>query len=284
FGVGDMIAFALTRLQTTEAEILIGIGGSATNDGGIGMAQALGWQFLDKDGKDICFRKKEGYCAQSITGLHHILPPQSYASLSSSPSGLRAEGKILNSKFRIFILSDVNNPLLGPTGASYVYARQKGAKDTDLPELEKLLTHLRDIAKHDLNTDMNTIKGGGAAGGLGAGLVTFLGAEIKPGLTEVARLTGLEEKIQQADLVITGEGKIDAQTEFDKGPHLIAKLAKKHGKKVIALCGFKAASPGVFDAVFGTNELPDFNPKTIASSAATLLSKLAKETIITTRH
>ncbi|MCF7906234.1 glycerate kinase [Candidatus Gracilibacteria bacterium] len=260
YGVGQMIRAALDQ---KVQKIILGIGGSATNDGGIGMAQALGVKFLDSSGKEIEFRKQEGYCAQSLEYLTKI-----------DLSGL--DPRIADTE--IIVCSDVTNPLLGHEGASFVYATQKGAQKKDLPILDGFLAHLAGIVAETAPSllRMEIIVGGGAAGGLGAGLMTFLGAHIESGLPYLAELTGLTQKIEQCDVVITGEGCMDAQTDFNKGPALIAKIAKKFDKRVYALNGFLAKNPCGFDGVYGTNQLADFDPNSVSKNARSLLLRLSE--------
>ena len=259
YGVGQMIRAALDK---KVQKIILGIGGSATNDGGIGMAQALGIKFLDKSGKEISVRKKEGYSAQSLEFLANV-----------DFSGL--DPRIRHTE--IIVCSDVKNYLLGHKGASFVYGEQKGAQKKDLPILDGLLGHLANIVGTRHALSLPKIVGGGAAGGLGAGLVAFLGAKIESGLPYLAELTGLVKKIKACDVVITGEGRMDRQTEFDKGPYLIAKMAKKFNKRVYALNGFLAKNSCGFDGVYGTNEFADFDAKNIKKNARSLLSQLAEK-------
>jgi glycerate 2-kinase len=257
YGVGQMIKHCRDK---GVDRILLGIGGSCTNDAGIGMLQALGYKFQNGLGEDISFHKKEGYCAQSIETVMEIIPP------------------ITGKHVPITILSDVNNPLLGPNGATYIYAEQKGATKKDLPKLEKLINSFAE------NTDPKIGKtpGSGAAGGLGFALLHFLKARINPGMEVMAKLTNLERNIEQSDLIITGEGRIDKQTEHEKGPYTIAKLAKKHGKKVIGLCGIAQYKPKIFDAIYATESLEEYNRNTKRKNAKQLLQQLASKVIL--RH
>jgi glycerate kinase len=156
---------------------------------------------------------------------------------------------------RIIAACDVNNPLLGEHGATRVYGPQKGAAAADLEILEKALEHLADVVARDLGCDFRAVPGAGAAGGLGFGLMSFCGAEIRSGFDLVAEFVRLEETIAASDLVITGEGKIDVQTLHGKGPAGVAALARKHGKPVIAFAGVhecdgSAESAEVFNAVY----------------------------------
>ncbi|MGB9781165.1 glycerate kinase [Caldanaerobacter sp.] len=213
YGVGELIKLALDR---GCRKFIIGIGGSATNDGGVGMAQALGVKFLDKDGNEIGFGGGELYKIEKID-------------ISS------IDKRIYESEF--IVASDVDNPLCGEKGASYVYGPQKGATPEMIKILDENLKHLAYVTKKVIDKDYSEVPGAGAAGGLGFGLMAFLGAKLKRGIEIIIETTRLEEKIKEVDLVITGEGNTDFQTAFGKAPAGIAKLAKKYGKPVIILSG-----------------------------------------------
>ena len=195
-GTGELIAACLD-LEVEVEKIAVGIGGSATNDGGIGMARALGARFCDRQGKEL-----EGIGASLI----HIR--------KIDVSGL--DPRI--GKTRIEAVCDVDNPLVGENGAARVCAPQKRASPEQVEELEAGLANLADVVERDLGLDIRRLPGSGAAGGVGAGLYAFLGAELKKGIDIVFSLVGLEEKLAGADLVFTGEGQIDYQTAFDKAP------------------------------------------------------------------
>ncbi|MGB9808575.1 MAG: glycerate kinase [Caldanaerobacter sp.] len=213
YGVGELIKLALDR---GCRKFIIGIGGSATNDGGVGMAQALGVKFLDKDGNEIGFGGGE---------LHKI----EKIDISS------IDKRIYESEF--IVASDVDNPLCGEKGSSYVYGPQKGATPEMIKILDENLKHLAYVTKKVIDKDYSEVPGAGAAGGLGFGLMAFLGAKLKRGIEIIIETTRLEEKIKEVDLVITGEGNTDFQTAFGKAPAGIAKLAKKYNKPVIILSG-----------------------------------------------
>ncbi|NNG65708.1 glycerate kinase [Caldanaerobacter subterraneus] len=213
YGVGELIKLALDK---GCRKFIIGIGGSATNDGGVGMAQALGVKFLDKDGNEIGFGGGELYKIEKID-------------ISS------IDKRIYESEF--IVASDVDNPLCGEKGASYVYGPQKGATPEMIKILDENLKHLAYVTKKVIDKDYSEVPGAGAAGGLGFGLMAFLGAKLKRGIDIIIETTRLEEKIKEVDLVITGEGNTDFQTAFGKAPAGIAKLAKKYGKPVIILSG-----------------------------------------------
>lgn len=213
YGTGEVIKAVLEQGCNT---IIIGIGGSATNDGGVGMAQALGVRFLDERGKELSFG------GGSLARLAKI-----------DMSGLDPRIR----KTNIIVACDVDNPLCGPRGASAVFGPQKGASPEIVRILDQNLAHYAKIIKEQLGKDILELPGAGAAGGLGAGLVSLLGATLKPGIEIVISSTKLEEKIKGATLVITGEGKTDYQTAHGKAPVGIAKVAKKLGIPVIAISG-----------------------------------------------
>jgi len=211
FGTGQLIKAALDHGCST---MIIGIGGSATNDGGAGMVQALGVQLLDKNNKEI------GFGGAQLASLDHI-------DISNMDKRI--------SKTKILVASDVQNPLCGPTGASRIYGPQKGATEEMIVTLDHSLSHFADIIKRDLGKDIKDIPGAGAAGGLGAGLMAFLNAELKPGIDIVINTVRLEEIVQDADLVITGEGEINGSTIYGKTPIGVARVAKKFQIPVVSI-------------------------------------------------
>jgi len=213
YGTGLLLKAAMEEGFT---EIILGIGGSATNDGGAGMAQALGFGLLDGNNHTI------GWGGGSLGELHQI-------DFSKVHPLLR--------KVKITVACDVQNPLLGSTGATLVYGPQKGATPQMVETLEKNLTHYAQILAQEFGVNFASIPGGGAAGGLGAGLMAFCQAEMLPGFSLISKLTNLEEHIQTASLVLTSEGKIDAQTAFGKTISGVAQLGKKYRVPVIALAG-----------------------------------------------
>jgi glycerate kinase len=213
YGTGLLLKAAM---EAGFTEIILGIGGSATNDGGAGMAQALGFRLLDKNSNPI------GWGGGSLGKLHQIDNSNVYPLLQ---------------KVKITVACDVQNPLLGSTGATHVYGPQKGATPQMVETLEKNMTHFAQILHQEFGTDFSNIPGAGAAGGLGAGLMAFCKAEMVPGFELISKLTHLEEHIQTASLVFTAEGKIDSQTTFGKTISGVAKLGKKYRVSVIALAG-----------------------------------------------
>ncbi|PTN09081.1 glycerate kinase [Mangrovibacterium marinum] len=214
FGTGQLMMDAMER---GCRKIIIGIGGSATNDGGIGMAQALGYRFLDKKGLEV---------------------PPGGGALNEIESIDFTNIDPLVGETAVWIACDVNNPLTGPRGASAVYGPQKGATPELVERLDANLGHLATVIKKYLNIDVLDLPGGGAAGGLGAGLVAFAGGRLQAGFDIVKEQTHLEEAVRQADIVLTGEGKMDGQTKQGKTPWGVAQLAQKHGKPLFAFAGF----------------------------------------------
>lgn len=208
-GTGLMIQDALERGAN---RVVIGIGGSATNDAGIGMAAALGFRFLDAEGGALT------PIIQNMDQLARIAPPD--------PATAFPE---------ILVACDVNNPLLGPHGCTRVYGPQKGV--TDFEFFESRLQHLADVVKRDLGVDHREVPGAGAAGGLGFGLMSFCGAKLTSGFDLIADLVHLRHRIAAADLVITGEGRLDAQTLHGKGPMGVADMARALKKPVAAFAG-----------------------------------------------
>ena len=234
FGTGQLILDAINR---GVRKIYIGIGGSATNDGGMGMAQALGVKFLDGKG-------------QALSGNAQNLKAIAQIDLNKM--------KVNPKTIEIIILSDVNNPLCGENGAAKVFGPQKGAKANQIKILDEGLQHYAGKLKEVYNRDFASIPGAGAAGGLGAGLMAFFNATSKSGIDEILQLIEIEPAIQTADLVITGEGRIDGQSLSGKAPIGIARIAKRYCVPVIAIVGsqsldietvYQAGIAGVFDII-----------------------------------
>ena len=213
FGVGELIRSAI---EQGCRNFIVGIGGSATNDGGTGMLSALGYEFLDCNGDPIAPGAK-GLAHLHRISNRHVLP------------------ELSECRFRI--ACDVKNPLCGETGCSAVYAPQKGATPDMIWDMDQWLNHYAHIAaKLSPKADPN-YPGAGAAGGLGFAFLTFTNAVLESGADIILEQTGLEQQIRDADMVITGEGRLDGQTAMGKGPMAVAALAKQYGKPVIALCG-----------------------------------------------
>ena len=212
FGTGELINAALKHDVT---RVIIGLGGSSTNDGGSGMAQAIGVKFFDHNDHEIT-QKLGGGDLKQITRIDTI---------DINP-------KIKKTKF--LLASDVTNPLTGTNGASYVFGPQKGADQATAKELDENLSHYAKI----IGQNIAQTPGSGAAGGLGAGLLAFTHAKIYPGVKLVANEVHLAEKIKEADYVFTGEGGTDFQTQFGKTPYGVAQIAKKYDVPVISLAGY----------------------------------------------
>jgi glycerate kinase len=230
FGVGEMMLDAARRAAN---EIIIGLGGSATNDGGFGMARALGFRFFvgstELTEPVIDLRELttiEAPVAANAGPARTVPPVNSTMQLTGLPPQLKVVAAV-----------DVKNPLLGRNGATRVFGPQKGASKDDLDVLERVLTRLADVVSNEFGFDYRDKPGAGAAGGLGFGLMSFCGAKIQPGFDVVAKAVGLESKIRGADLVITGEGSLDRQTLQGKTPAGVARVARKFGKKVFAIVG-----------------------------------------------
>jgi len=231
FGTGELIKDALDR---GVDHFIIGIGGSATNDGGSGMMQALGAQLLDEHGKQIA------YGGGALPQLARIDIEQ-------------LDARIKQCRFEV--ACDVSNPLTGDKGASAIFGPQKGATPELVQQLDKALEHYATLIHRDLDIDVLHIDGGGAAGGMGAALHAFCQAELRSGIEIVTEALGLAEQVKDADLVITGEGRIDSQSINGKVPIGVAKVAKQFNKPVIGIAGSLTADVGVvhqhgLDAVF----------------------------------
>lgn len=213
YGTGELI---LDAINNGVKHIIIGIGGSATNDGGAGMFQALGGKLLDKDGNEL------GFGGAELLKLHKI----DLSTLDSRIKDINFE-----------VACDVTNPLVGVNGASYVFGKQKGATEEDIELLDKALTNYAEVIKRNLGIDVKYVEGAGAAGGLGAALLVFLNGKLKKGIELVIKHTALEGKLEGANYVFTGEGAIDSQTVYGKTPMGVAMVAKKYGVETIAFAG-----------------------------------------------
>lgn len=213
YGTGQLIKYALDR---GVKRIIIGIGGSATNDGGAGMIQALGGKLLTEDGEEL---PRGG-------GSLNMLRKIDLSQLDSRIKDVHIE-----------VACDVTNPLTGIEGASYVFSPQKGASDDMVEILDNNLKHYARIIKDQLGIDVDNISGSGAAGGLGAGLMAFLGAKLTRGVDLVIKYTGIEEIIKDCDFIFTGEGSIDGQTLYGKVPIGLSNIAMKYHKPLIAFTG-----------------------------------------------
>ncbi len=253
FGSGELVQAAL---DAGYRRLLVGVGGSATNDGGAGLAQALGARLLDAGGLDL---------APGGGALARLA---------------RIDASGLDSRLRetdVVVLADVTNPLCGPDGASLVYWAQKGATAEAARELDAALAHYAAVARRDLGVDASDAAGAGAAGGLAYGLIVFCGATLRAGFEVVAEAVDLAARLQRSDLVVTGEGRLDRQSGFGKTTAGVARLAREAGKPVVALAGSvegdEAARP--FDAVFSLT--PDLAGADEAlARAAELLERAAE--------
>lgn len=213
YGVGELIYDAVDR---GCREFVIGLGGSATNDAGVGMLQALGITFLDRHNKEITLGGRELINIKSVD-VTSVLP------------------ELKDCTFKV--ACDVNNPLYGPTGASHIFSPQKGATVEMIKELDKGLKNFAEVVLLELGTDIHNIAGAGAAGGLGAAFAGFLQAKLQSGIELVLEITETEKNMQGVDFVITGEGRLDGQTSMGKAPLGVAQLARKYEIPVLALAG-----------------------------------------------
>lgn len=213
FGTGELIKHAL---DMNIERIIIGLGGSATNDGGVGMLQALGASFKGSDGKEIALGggALKDLCTIDLSDF---------------------DKRIYDVK--IEVACDVKNPLTGEKGASFVFGAQKGGNKEILVELDSNLKHYAEVVKRDMGKEIDKVAGAGAAGGLGAALIGFCNGKLESGIDLVIKYSNLEEKVRNADFVFTGEGSIDFQTKFGKTPIGVAKIAKKYNIPVIAFGG-----------------------------------------------
>ena len=255
FGVGEMILDATKRGAN---EIIIGLGGSATNDGGFGMARALGYRF------DYEQEHEHDKNTQRVIDLINLGRIQ-------KPEDLKLP--------KIVAAVDVRNALLGKNGATRIFGPQKGASTYDLDDLERALTRLADIVATAFGFDYRSESGAGAAGGLGFGLVSFCGAIIRAGFEVVAEAVGLEPKMKDADLVITGEGSLDRQTLEGKTPIGVARLGRKLGKPVFAIVGRASEDRElreIFDGIY-QNARPGMTEPENMRRAAELLRENARE-------
>ena len=248
FGTGELINEAVAL---GARHIILCIGGSATVDGGMGILAARGYQFKGSSGNLL---QASGKNLAKISEV--IVPPK--------PESLE-----------ITVLCDVSNPLLGPTGAAAVYGPQKGASPTQVHELEAGLRNWSELIKQYEGIDVAALEGGGAAGGVSAGLVGWLGAELKRGAPYILDLLSIEEAIIKADVVITAEGSLDEQTTEGKGPYALLELSKKHGKPVIGLAGkipLDVPQNGLsrFDALLAIGNQPEHLEDAIAHTLQNL--------------
>lgn len=213
YGVGEMINDAIEK---GCRNFIIGIGGSATNDGGIGMLKALGYEFYDKNGNDV------GEGGQALAKVETICSEHVNPKLSAC---------------NIQIACDVTNPLCGPNGSTYVYGSQKGITDDFKEKLDQDMAHFSKITANFFGKDVSETPGAGAAGGLGFAFLAYVGATLTPGIDLILNAVNLESELSDTDVVVTGEGRLDFQTAMGKAPVGVARLAKKYHAKVIAFAG-----------------------------------------------
>lgn len=243
YGVGELM---LAALDAGCTRLIVGLGGSATNDGGAGMAQALGARLLGPGSAEL---RRGGAPLMSLeridaTGLDPRL-----------------------ARTTVYAASDVTNPLCGPEGATAVYGPQKGVSPQMVTVLDRALAHYADVVARDLGVEVSALGGAGAAGGLGAGLAAFCGAEIRSGATVVLETLRFEEFLESADLVLTGEGRIDDQMEYGKAISAVALLAEKYGVPVVAFAGSLAAEPEKL-ARHGVDAVVSIIPRPLAEEEA----------------
>ncbi|MBT4125721.1 MAG: glycerate kinase [Chloroflexi bacterium] len=237
FGVGQLFTEALDAGFT---DFIIGVGGSATNDGGAGMIQAMGGKLTDKNGDEIA---RGGIALSSLENI--------------DVSGLDPRMAEVN----VVVACDVNNPLCGTRGASAIFGPQKGATSEDIQELDAALGNFAEVIAKDLHTDVAEIPGAGASGGLGAGLMGFFDARLRLGADIVLEAVKLEDHLKDAELVIVGEGQFDRSTVFNKSPVAVATRAKRYGTPVIGIAGslgggFREVHEHGIDAVFSLVNRP----------------------------
>lgn len=264
YGTGQMIADALERGCT---EILIGIGGSATNDGGLGMLSALGAVFFDASDRRVALRG----CGADLASVARI-------DVSNMNPRLK--------KARIMVACDVDNPLCGPRGATHVFARQKGADDDMIDELERGMVNYARVVKSTTGIDVATMPGAGAAGGLGAAFAAFAGARLMPGIDIVLNAVKFDDAITDADLIITGEGRVDSQTVMGKTPFGVLTAARRQGDTPVIVIGgsveyCKALNDAGFAGIFSIQPEPltlaeALDPTTAATNLFNLVSQLMR--------
>ena len=241
-GTGILIRDAM---EQGARHLVLGIGGSATNDGGMGMAHALGYRLQDEEGRELM------PCGAFLGALRRILPPNDY--------------RLANVRFTV--ACDVNNPLYGPEGAACVFGPQKGADPAMVARLDAGLRNLDEVFRSAFGRSFAALPGAGAAGGLGAGAMAFLGAEMRPGFDMLSEMIGLEAEIALADLVITGEGRLDGQSFQGKVVGEVLSMAGRYAKPVFALCGITGTDLTVYQRMrfAGISALTDHAPDVVSA-------------------
>jgi glycerate 2-kinase len=250
-GTGELIRLAIDH---HPVRVIVCIGGSATNDGGVGMAQALQGRFLDDRGRHV------GPGGAGLLDLDRI--------------DLRRLVELVGNRISFVAASDVDNPLCGPSGASVVFGPQKGASPDDVLLLDRALAHLAAVVHRDLGIDLRDEPGAGAAGGLGFGLMAFLGAHLRQGVEVVMDAVGFSERLSGADLVITGEGKLDEQSLRGKTVAGVVRAAKEFGVRVAVVCGRAEIAP---DGVRVASLVDRFGPGPAMQDTRRCLETLAQE-------
>jgi glycerate kinase len=251
-GTGELM---LAAARHRPAGMIVCIGGSATNDGGAGMAQALGARLLDEHGRELT---PGGSALRGLASIDATAFARELAAVD------------------VVVASDVDNPLVGPTGASAMYGPQKGASPEQVASLDGALRHFAAVIHRDLGIDVRDVPGAGAAGGLGAGLIAFLGARVRPGFQVVAEALDLAGRFHSADVVVTGEGRFDDQTERGKAPAGVLRMAREAGCRSVVIAGeVSGASPDA-DLVFSLIDRAETREEAM-SGAARLLEDAAAE-------
>lgn len=257
FGTGQLI---LEAINNGAKKIILGIGGSATNDCGLGMAKSLGFNFIDHQGKPL---------SGNVSNFKYL----------DKIISTNVDNRIFDIKFEV--ACDVNNTLCGPQGASYIYGPQKGASLEQIKVLDYSLNHVSLVIKTHLNKDVLNLPGSGAAGGLGAAMVAFCNANLRPGVDIIFETLDVEQHIHDADLIITGEGQFDLSSTFNKAPSAIASLAKKYNIPTLGLSGSlgdgfeKLDDFGIVSKSSIINKISDL--ETVMNNAANLLTLATKE-------
>jgi glycerate kinase len=210
FGTGEVIRAALSY---GAERVMVGLGGSATNDAGAGMAAALGFKFLDRDGATV------DPMPGNFSKIHRVIRPSDFPSVPFD------------------VLCDVTNPLSGPLGATRVFGPQKGVVPAEVDHMDAVVSGFAAVVERDLGVRANAVAGAGAAGGAGFGFMAFCGGQVRSGFDVISELTGIERRVAACDLVITAEGGVDFQTLHGKGPGALARLARRHHKRVVVIAG-----------------------------------------------
>lgn len=223
FGAGELL---LSAQENGAKNCYFAVGGSATNDAGMGMAAALGWRFLDENGANLA------PIGENLLRVTKVLPPNLKLAIANPT-----------------LLADVTNPLFGPNGAAYIFAPQKGADAAAVEALDTGLRHFAGIVERTVGNDFSQVPGAGAAGGLGFGAMAFLGASMQSGALTILELVGFEQVASDCDLVITGEGKLDGQTQQGKLVAAVSQKAGAVGVPVMAICGAVEATPAEVTAM-----------------------------------